>query len=297
MRDYLNDPSLKLRKERSAAATSRRPVVLALLFSALALALLLLSSSGMLGPTRGLAQQALGPVAQTLTAMRDGLGDLFGGFGSGQLQAENEALRQQVSQLEAELLKRNQAQVENIYLRQQLAIQQEKPWKLLGAEVTVRSSDAGRRVMTIARGSDNGVQVGMAVIGQTGTNPAALVGIVEAVGPATADVLLITDFGSQISARVIHDEDSTLGLVRGQWQRGSRLKLEVDRDSAVAIGDAVVSAGLSGTLNLPMPLASVPANIPIGTIEAINSDSYTQVAELRPYVDPDRVRYVWLILP
>lgn len=298
MRDYLNsNRPIKLRKDR-VAAISRRPFVFAILFCVLSIGLLLLDQRGMLGPTRGLLQEAFSPVLQRMAAFGNGIGDFFTGIGDLRtLRTENEALKQQVSQLQAEVLKREQAQVENIALRQQLAIEQQRPWKLLGAEVTVRSPDAGRRVITIARGSRDGVQEGMAVIGQTGSNPAALVGTVESVGPATADVLLITDFGSQISARVLHEDQSFLGLVQGQWQRGSRLKLEqIERDATLDIGNTVVSAGLTRSSQFPLEMAAVPANIPIGTVDAITSNGLTRVAELRPYADPDQVRYVWLIL-
>jgi rod shape-determining protein MreC len=137
----------------------------------------------------------------------------------------------------------------------------------------------------------------MAVIGQTGDSLSALVGIVESVGPRSADVLMITDFGSQVSARVLHENSSFLGLVQGQWQRGSRLKLEqIERGATVRSGDTVVTAGLTSLLNLPLALATLPPNIPIGSVETVSTAGYGQVAELRPFVDPDQVRYVWVIL-
>ncbi|NTW98118.1 MAG: rod shape-determining protein MreC, partial [Oscillochloris sp.] len=207
------------------------------------------------------------------------------------------ALEQEIGQLKAENLRLQQAQVENVFLRQQLQIQRDQPWRLLGAEVTVRPPDAGRRVMTIARGSADGVTVGMAVIGQDPGGPAALVGVVESVGGHTAEVLLITDVSSQVSARVIHAGQAGLGLAQGQWQRGSRLSLgHVDRSTQIAPGDSVVSAGLTGSLNIALDLAAVPATIPIGSVELVTSSGQEQTAELRPFVDPDQVRYVWVIL-
>jgi rod shape-determining protein MreC len=207
-------------------------------------------------------------------------------------------LKHRISQLETDQIMRDQILVENARLRQQLQIEGRYPWRLVGAEVIIRSPDAGRRVITIARGQKDGVQQGMAVIGQTGSEPAALVGIVEAVNTHTSSVLLITDVSCKISARVLYDGTLALGLVQGQWQNGSRLRLEqLDREISLRSGRVVLSAGLTGELLLPLPLTSVPPGIPIGSVERIiESDGLTQFAELRPYIDPDQVRYVWIVL-
>jgi rod shape-determining protein MreC len=214
------------------------------------------------------------------------------------LREENKSLKRQVGQLQADLIAREQIVVENEHLRQQLDIEKRQPWQLLGAEVLVRSPDAGRRVMTIARGSEDGVRVGMAVVGQNDSQPSALVGIVEDVNPHTANVLLVTDVGSRISAYILYRNTSALGLVQGQWQHGSRLRLEqLDRVARLTPGTVVVSGGMTGELDLNLPLASVPRGIPIGTITTVlEDDGLTQFAELRPFVDPDQVRYVWIIL-
>lgn len=293
MRDYLDNRPIKL-----SGRTPRRPLLLAVLFCFLALLLFYGDHTGVLSPVRGVLEQALSPVATRLTAFRDGVAGFWTGITDiQQMRTENEALKQEVSQLQEALIEQEQALAENTRLRQQLAIMEEHPWHLLGAEVTVRSPDAGRRTIFIARGTRDGIKPGMAVVGQTGTGPTALVGIIEEASAHTASILLITDFGSQVSARVLHEANSTLGLVQGQWQRGSRLRLEhVSRDSLLEAGDIVVSAGLTSALNLPLALAAVPDGIPIGSVETVSSDGHTQVAELRPYVDPDQVRYVWVIL-
>lgn len=299
MRDYLDDRPIKLRRERTGSeAATIRPFILALVLCGLTALLIFLDLQGLLGPTRGLVQQALAPVAQRITATRDGAAGLLSTPLTADALAERVAeLERENAQLRDELIRREQAAVENVFLRQQLNITRAQPWTLLGAEVTVRHPDAGRRTFTIARGANDGVAVGMAVIGQLSGSPAALVGIVERVGPRTADILMITDIGSQISARVLRNTESALGLVHGQWQLGSRLRLEqVERTAGITVGNTVVTAGLTAALNLPLDLQSVPPNVPIGTIEAVQTSGQQLVAELRPFVDPDQVRYVWVIL-
>lgn len=299
MRDYLDSRPIKLRGEKPPWLPTLRPFFIALLFGLIAGLLFLLDQGGFMAPVRGVVEQALLPVAQRSSSMRSNMGDMWSWFGSDeQLREENKQLKQQVSELQAELIAREQVTIENARLRQQLRIEDQHPWRLLGAEVVVRSPDAGRRVITIARGSKDGLHVGMAVVAQTESEPAALVGIVEDVEPYSASVLLITDFASRISARVLYEDTTTLGLVQGQWQHGSRLRLEqFDRGAVLKPGMVVVSAGLSGELNLTLPLAYVPMGIPIGVVdEIVEGDSLSQLAEMRPYVDPDQVRYVWVIL-
>src|SRR6185436_14000554 len=149
----------------------------------------------------------------------------------------------------------------------------------------------GRRIMLLAIGSDQGVQPGMAVIGKEGSSPEALIGVVDAVGPRSASVLLITDFASSVSALVYHGGIPTDGIVQGRWQRGSRLWLEqVDRAALLAPGDVVVTAGLTAQLNIDLPRAAIPKGVPIGMVERSQVDGHSQMAELRPFVDPDRVR-------
>ncbi|PDW04875.1 rod shape-determining protein MreC [Candidatus Viridilinea mediisalina] len=298
MRDLLDDKPLKLRRERVAAPTSARPILLALVLCVLVALLLALGSQGWLDPVRAGLQRVLAPPAQWLTSMRDDVAGWFAGpWGDAALRERVAELERENSRLNEALIRHEQAHVENVFLRQQLAIQRERPWQLLGAEVAVRAPDAGRRVMLLSRGTRDGVQPGMAVIGQNPGGPAGLVGIVETVNSHTAEVLLLTDVGSQISGRVLHEGRATIGLVQGQWQRGSRLRLmQVERAMNLAVDAPVVTAGLTAVLELPFALAAVPANIPIGTIEYFETIEQYQQAELRPFVDTDQVRYVWVIL-
>jgi rod shape-determining protein MreC len=293
MRNFLDSKPTRV---QSGAPVHPALVALALLL--LAVVLLLLDQMGVLAPLRGRVEQAISPVGGVIGGAREQAGGWLGGLG-GQAQAENAALRQQVASLQATVVALQQVEVQNSTLRQQLEIKQQNLWAqhMVPAEVTLRSPDAGRRTMMLSIGADSGVKEGMAVIGQQGSSPPALVGIIEQVGPNTATVLLITDSGSQVSARVLHGPASATGVVRGQWQRGSRLRLEqVVIGSALESGDPVVTAGLTQQLGVDLPLRAIPAGIPVGTVEQTGADGRSLVATLRPFVDPDQVRDVWVIL-
>jgi rod shape-determining protein MreC len=52
---------------------------------------------------------------------------------------------------------------------------------------------------------------------------------------------------------------------------------------------------LSKGLALDTPIAQVPGDIPIGTVLNVDRTNHGQTAEVQPFVDPDRVRNVWVI--
>src|SRR5690606_6468913 len=104
-------------------------------------------------------------------------------------------------------------------------------------------------------------------------------------------------FASVVSALVYHGNQSAQGIIQGRWQTGSRLSLEqVERTIPLAEGDVVVSAGLSAQFSADLPRAAIPKNIPIGIVESAQNNGHSQTAEVQPFVDPERVRYVWVIL-
>jgi rod shape-determining protein MreC len=293
MRDSLRNRPVKL--PRSSPYRSLTLVIAALVT---ALLLLVLDQAGMLGPVRAQAQTWLSPALSLLRQV----GDRVSGVGRGlsdaqQLRAQVVALEEENSQLKADNIQIKALQLKIARLETQLRIEQERSWQLLGADMTASTPDAGRRVVFLAAGSEQGVKPGMAVIGKEGGSPPALIGVVENVGPRSASVLLITDYSSAISVQIYRGDGVTRGVVQGQWQRGSRLKLrDVDRADPLHVGDTVVTAGLTARFDLDLPRAAIVKDIPIGTVESIQAEGRGEIADLRPFVDPDRVSYVWVLL-
>ena len=294
MRDSAHNRSLRFNR----TASPLRSLALVLVLLVLALALVLLDRSGRLTPVRTQLVSLLGP----LLAVAQRTGDQLGGVGRGlsdvqQLREHNAALEQRVSVLRDKELQNDALKRENEQLRKQLQIEQKQPWKLQRVDVVAVTPDVGRHVMMISAGSEDKVKVGMAVIGQEGGSPTALVGVVEQVSPHGARVLLISDFTSEITVKLLHQGAVTDGVVKGQFQRGTWLRLEeVDRSVPLAIGDQVSTAGLTAKMNLDLPNAAIPSSIPIGIVERVWTEGYRQFADLRPYLTPDQVRYAWVIL-
>ena len=282
-------------QRRSEPLRGRRISLLLLLLLG-ALSLIVLDGQGWLDPVKSKAQQALEPAAQTLTQTRIAIGDAVGGVtGRGAMQQELETLRAQLSAEREKNIKLEALLYENFQLKQQLQIQQTYGWSTVEARVVQGSADSGQRIVRLNRGKVDGIAVGMAVVAKEGGSPAALIGVVDRVYAQTADILLIIDYGSTISARTAGDTPAN-GLIAGQWQVGSRLKLtDVSRDVPLEAGQYVVTAGLSQALATDTPIAQIPPDVPIGTILSASQAGHSQTAEIQPFVDPDRVRNVWII--
>ncbi len=276
---------------------NRAALRLAAIAVVVALLLLVLDGTGILLPVKGYVQAVLRPTEQVLTnvrgATRTRLETLFG---ASQLQRRVLDLEQEVGRLREENIQLQGLQSENNRLKIELGVRQTYDWDTKSAAVVQANAENGRRIIRIDRGRVDGIELGMAVVGKEGGSPAALIGIVDALYAQTADVLLITDYGSAISANTTQQTPAK-GMIYGQWQVGSRIKLaDVDPAVVLANGDYVVTAGLSKGLATDTPLAQVPPNIPIGTVMSVERTNHVQSAEVQPFVDGDRVREVWVIV-
>ena len=269
---------------------------LALVLILFALILIVLDDAGVLHPVKSRAQVVLRPVERSLTqtriAFRSGLDALLG---APELRRRVAELEREVGDLRAANIRLQDLRTENDQLKVELGIRQTYGWVTTAAAVVRVNGENGRRMVRIDRGRVDGLAVGMPVVAKEGGSPAALIGIVDALYAQTADVLLITDYGSTVSAHTAQPTRAS-GLVVGQWQVGSRIKL-VDVDPAMPLGpnDYVVTSGLSKGLATETPMAQVPPDIPIGTVISVDRTNHTQSAEVQPFVDPDRVRAVWVI--
>jgi rod shape-determining protein MreC len=275
---------------------NRRTLRLALVLVILALGLIVLDDVAIVRTFKGHARALLQPVERAFTQTRLSVRrSTEAALGVAELHRQVEALEHELGELRQENLRLQSLQTENNQLKVELGIRQTYEWITTYATVVQTNAENGRRIIRIDRGRVDGIQLGMPVVAKEGGSPAALVGIVDVLYAQTADILLITDYGAAISAHTTHPAQ-TKGMVTGQWQVGSRIRLvDVDPAAPLAAGDYVVTSGLSKGLASDTPMAQVPANIPIGTVTNVERTNHTQTAEVQPFVDPDRVRNVWVI--
>jgi rod shape-determining protein MreC len=275
---------------------SRRMLLVALALMVVACVLIVLDRQGIVLPLKGRAQAWLSPAERFLTQTRLSVQSASSTlFRADELSGRVAELEREVSALRQENIRLQSMQAENTRLKVELGVRETYEWMTVTAGVVQANAENGRRMIRIDRGEADGLKLGMAVVSKEGGSPAALIGVIDALYMQTADVLLITDYGSNISANTTQLVQAK-GLVIGQWQLGSRIKLvDVEPSVPLAVNDYVVTAGLSKGLATDTPMAQVLANIPIGTVTSVERTNHTQTAEVQPFVDPDRVRNVWVI--
>ena len=214
----------------------------------LALAVLLAVLLGVVGSLTG-KDLPSGFLQTMLTPLRSGAYALAGQverlynyiYNYDALASENEALKQQLSQWQENAREADSLARENERLRQLLKLTEANPdYKLVDAYVIARSSNDWTSTLTINRGSDFGIVVGMCAITANGE----VVGIVTEVGSNYAVVKTVLDSSLEVSANIASSGYS--GVVTGCYTSGHSDMLRMDYLSSSAIirtQDQVVTAG------------------------------------------------------
>src|SRR5258706_2223121 len=204
-----------------------------------------------------------------------------------QLRVENEALRSENTQLRIDKQTTDELRRENDQLTSLLQLRHGLTFRTQVATVIARESSEARRVITIDRGSDDGLQVGFVVVAAGG----ALAGRIVDVGPTFARVVLISDTTSTVIGQLVGS--AATGRVEGQLG-GALLMEDVDSNVEVPMGEEVFTAGieLGGGSRSPYPKGLL-----IGRVVDLKRDpnAVVQTVYLEPAADLDRLEFVLVI--
>lgn len=197
------------------------------------------SDSGMLHDARRVVLAVSAPVETAgtwVTTPFRAVGNFFDGLGASKKQLA--ALEAQNEELKARLAELEEAERENQRLQALVQFADENDLASLGARVIGRPTSTWEGVLTINRGSADGVEPGMPVVAAQG-----LVGQVVSVTPYASTVRLITDQQSGVAAMV--QSSRTPGIVRGSVSQELTMEY-VDRASLPVVGDVVITSGIGG---------------------------------------------------
>jgi rod shape-determining protein MreC len=209
-------------------------------------------ADGVLGP----AQRAVGGAARAVGGVFDG--------GDGQ---ELARLREENARLRSELIRGEAAQRRAAELDALLALKDAGTYTVVPAQVAALGSSFGfERTVTIDAGSRDGVEPGQTVVNGDG-----LVGRTTRVGPFTSTVLLLTDPGFTVGARLTRE--GTIGLATGSGS--AELTYELVEGGRVKAGDALLTTGSS---------TFVPG-VPIGRVTEVDpAGALVTTARVEPFV-------------
>lgn len=200
--------------------------------------------SNVTGMTVGeiLIQEVLTPLKHGASKLTDQAEQIYSYiFEYETLAAENEALKQSIAELEEAARDADTLARENERLRQLLELRTENPdYVLVDGYIISRDPVDWNNSITVNRGSDSGVQVGMCAI----TSNGEVVGLVSQVGSNYCEIKTVLDSTLQISATISSSGYS--GMVCGGYSSGLEDMLRMDylpSSSVIRNGDAVVTSG------------------------------------------------------
>ena len=203
-----------------------------------------------------------------------------------QLRSENQQLQEQVDNLitENNYLQADQSELERLQELYQLD-QNYADYEKTGAHVIGKDSGNWFNSFTIDKGSQDGIEVDMNVMAQSG-----LVGIVVDVGPTWAKVRSIIDDSTNISGMALSTSDTC--IVSGDLSLMSdgqiRFEQMENNDNVVNVGDQIVTSYISD---------KYLQGILIGYVSEVNVDSnnLTRSGYITPAVDFKNLQEVLVI--
>lgn len=237
------------------------------------------------------AQQALGVLATPFRAAAGFVSDKIADIGD--YFADQQALRQRVAELEAQVAELSResreaqaALEENERLRELLELRQKRSdFTFLSTRVTGRTGSGWASELTINAGASDGVETGMCVVTEYGD----LVGVVIETGPNYAVVRTLLDPNSALGAMTATGGDS--GVLKGgldELSQGLCRLSYLSSEAVVAVGDTVVTSELGGLY---------PSGLVLGTVAEVGEDpsGMERYALVAPAAEVDRVSQVFVI--
>jgi rod shape-determining protein MreC len=233
---------------------------------------------------------AVSPIQATLAGATRSVTQVLGAFAEiERLRQENRTLSSQVEVLAQQIDQLDALRVDNARLAKLLDTKRAlaRDHETMLADVVGYQATQFERAITLDRGSDAGIELGDAVLSDTG----ALVGTVTEVGPTYSFVRLINDSRSLVSGR--DRSTKATGMVAGRLSQPLEMS-DIRVIDRVEVGQTVVTAGINEGRGFR---SLYPANLPIGRIIDVRQepDSVVQTALVEPAADLDHLESVLVI--
>lgn len=245
---------------------------------------------GEAGPLAGLGRTAISlmaPLQRAVTNATRPIGDFFVSLAHLPSQAsENRRLKGEVAAYRAELSAVTSREAELDRYRNLLRLTDSIDFPLVNSLVISNGVSNFENVITIDRGSADGIAADMPVVTGGSTGP-RLVGRIVLVSEHASTVMLITDRDAATAARLVDTRQS--GLLEGQGDADMKMSF-LNADVAVKPGAVVETNGYQDGL--------YPPNITIGEVSRFvpatgTTESFVTV---RPAVDFTTLDYVAVVL-
>jgi rod shape-determining protein MreC len=240
--------------------------------------------NGALESIRSGGREAFAPVQSAVKGVLSPVGDFFGGIARYRsVRAENARLRAEVERARMESVRAADAERERELLTRLANLDFAEDLRDIPARVIDNAPSNFQRTVTLDRGAEAGVTVGMPVVTDAG-----LVGRVVEVTANRSTVLLVTDRSSRVGVRLATSRD--IGALAGGGARSLMALDLINIDTAVSEGEAVLTSGLDQGI--------LPPQIPVGRVRSarVPEGALTQEVLVEPFVDFGRLELVRILV-
>ncbi|MBP3232395.1 rod shape-determining protein MreC [Anaerovibrio sp.] len=198
---------------------------------------------------------------------------------------QNKELKEEVFALRQQNLQAAEYVAENIRLQEMLnykhaAVQ----FDLMPAKVIGRESSTWTSVISINRGSSDGIKPNMPVVTEKG-----LVGVITDVSPVASRVQLLLDSRFSVGTLVQRPESRVAGIVQGNPSDAMLPQMiNIPRNSDIIVGDTIVTSGFGGVF---------PKGLMVGSVATVKNDSggLLEIAYINTAVDFQKLEDVMII--
>ncbi len=243
--------------------------------------------SGEADPLSNIVNTVISPVRGGVAAAADWVEGAYNYvLRRGEMEAELDALRIQVGELQEKVRQGEEASRENEQLRDLLGLQaRRRDFVFEAAKVTARSTSNWESTLTINRGTYGGVEAGDCVITETGV----LVWIVDKVGLNWSTVSTIINTDTEICGIVTRTYSA--GVLEGDFSLMNEGKLKLNylpEGAQLVTGDEVLTSGRGEVF---------PSGLEVGRVEGVFTDpsGQTRYAVVAPSVALDSLIEVFVI--
>jgi rod shape-determining protein MreC len=196
------------------------------------------------------------------------------------VERENRRLRSELDGLALKAQEAEESRLELARLRELLDLRDSVALATVAARVIARAADGSARIVTLDRGSRDGVRLNMPVLTSRG-----IVGRVIEAAPGASKVQTVLDPNSGVAGLI--QRTRVQGMIVGAGERGCHMEY-VNELSNIEVGDVVVTSGLDQIY---------PKGYTIGVVSSIGEgEGLTKLVELRPEVDFRRLEEVLVLL-
>ncbi len=242
------------------------------------------TNSSILPDIAGVIATPFRSVSSAITNTIDGYLAYMSDFDA--LKEENEKLKLQIAEMEAEVRQAKADSDENARLRELAELrEQRRDLHLESARVLEQDASNWSSMLTISKGTSQDIEVGDCVITEAGY----LVGVVTEAGVNWATVRTILDSSSSIGALIFRSGASALAQGDFALMSEGRLTLSyLGTTPDLVSGDLVTTSGLGGYY---------PSQIVIGSVEEVRAsdDGLDQIAVVRPSAAIESLTQVFVV--